>query len=54
MFYKSSRFASWSPELLSQQSILTPQLVLRENNIYYKRAQIELARGRIPLRTLCK
>lgn len=54
MFYKSSRFASWSPELSTQLNIPTPQLALRENNIYYKRVQIELARGRIPLTTLRK
>lgn len=54
MFYKSSRFASWSPQLPTSQSIPTPQLALRENNIYYKRAQIELARGRSPLTTLRK
>lgn len=54
MFYKSSRFASWSPELSTQRNTPTPQLALRENNIYYKRVQIELACGRIPLTTLHK
>lgn len=54
MFYKSSRFASWSPEVLTRQTKLTPQSVLRENNVYYKRVQIELARGGITLTTLRK
>lgn len=54
MFYKSSRFASWSPELSTRLTKLTPQLALRENNVYYKRVQIELARGGIPLTTLRK
>lgn len=54
MFYKSSRFASWSPQVSSYPSTQTPQLALRENNIYYNRVQIELARGEIPLTTFRK